>query len=79
MFKESRENERFIKIFLLRIQEILTQLFQSCKIIFSILLLNGLEMLQMFQIAIYTSIFTLASRILFIFEILQLSLAIKNY
>ena len=52
MFKESRENERFIKIFLLRIQKILTQLFQSCKRIFSILLLNGLEMLQMFQIEI---------------------------
>lgn len=79
MFKESRKSDKFIKIFLLHNHKILTQLFQSCKRIFSILLLNGLEMLQMFQIAIYTSIFTLASRILFIFEILQLSLAIKNY
>ena len=78
MFRESRENDKFIKIFLLHIHKKLTH-FNPAQNVFSILLLNVLEMLQMFQITIYTSIFTLASHILFIFEILQLSLAIKSY
>ena len=79
MFKESRKSDKFIKIFLLHNHKILTQLFQSCKRIFSILLLNGLEMLQMFQIAICRSIFTLLSHIWFLFDVLQLLLATKNY
>ena len=80
MFREPRENDKFIKIFLLHIPtKSLHIYFNPSHNPFSILLLNGLEMLQMFQITICRDIFTLMSHISFIFEILQLLLAIKNY